>query len=304
MKRSFPTIFLSLLAAGVCFSQAVPNSAAVKWEKYSVPEHNVSVLLPRMPIRIDRNITCSGEETRQYGAYTDGGVYVLSVTKRVEPPFRCQRIGGIKQIDFETRLATLMEAPRVGEVTKTDISKGALQGKKIQNKNGAYYLYNDPEHDRWFELWIMGVDETKAEAKNFLDSFEIEKKTTGINIKDGAPSAGGDDMADPEGPVAATPLLNPTGKGDSDSTGVQVILKTIPQYTEEARRNRISGTVILRVRFLRNGAIGSITPMATLQGGLTEQAIAATRKIVFVPAKIKGVFTSTEKTIEHRFNTF
>jgi len=304
MKRSFPTIIVVLLAAGVCFSQALPGSTAVKWEKYSVPEHNVSVLLPRMPIRIDRNITCSGEETRQYGAYTDGGVYVLSVTKKVEPPFRCQRIGGIKQIDFETRLATLKEAPRVGEVTQTDISKGGLQGKKIQNKNGAYYLYNDPEHDRWFELWIMGVDETKAEAKNFLDSFEIEKKTTGVNIKDGALAAGGDEMADPEGTIAASPPYDPTGKRESDSTGVQVILKSIPTYTEEARRSRISGTVILRVKFLRNGTIGSITPMATLPGGLTEQAIAATRKIVFVPAKIKGVFTSTEKTIEHSFSTY
>ena len=303
MKRSFPTIIFVLAAAGVCFSQAAPNSTAVKWEKYSVPEHNVSVLLPRMPVRIDRNITCSGEETRQYGAYTDGGVYVLSVTKKVEPPFRCQRIGGIKQIDFETRLAALT-GPQAGEVTQTDTSRAGLQGKKIQNKNGAYYLYNDPEHDRWYELWIMGVGETKAEAKSFLDSFEIEKKTTGINIKDGAPAAGGDEMADPEGIVAAAPPFDPTGKRESDSTGVQVILKTMPQYTEEARRSRISGTVILRVRFLRNGSIGSITPMATLPGGLTEQAVAATRKIVFVPAKIKGVYTSTEKTIEHRFSTY
>jgi TonB family protein len=295
MSKSLTIIFAVLLGAGVCFSQ---SGTPAKWEKYSVPQQNVSVLLPRLPVRISRSNPCNGEETKQYGAYTNGAVYVLSVTYKIEPSFFCSQKKSFDQTNFETRLKALTSG-RSGGFTQTDISKAGLEGKKLQNNKGAYYLYNDIEHHRWYELWVIGADETKAEAKNFLDSFEIEKKTTGKDIKEGAGATAGDEMADPEGTVASTPIPE-----ESDSSGVQVVLKIPPAYTEEARKHGVSGTVVLRVKFLRNGSVGSITSVKTLPYGLTEAAITATRKMVFIPAKIKGVFTSTVKTIEHNFNIY
>ena len=67
----------------------------------------------------------------------------------------------------------------------------------------------------------------------------------------------------------------------------RVLFKPEPTYTEDARRNQIVGTVMLRVVFASNGDVVQIHAVRTLPYGLTERAIAAARQIKFVPA-VKG----------------
>lgn len=64
----------------------------------------------------------------------------------------------------------------------------------------------------------------------------------------------------------------------------RVLIKPEPQYTEEARRAQITGTVVLRVVFSRSGQVTNIHAVHSLPFGLTERAIAAARQIRFVPA--------------------
>ena len=52
---------------------------------------------------------------------------------------------------------------------------------------------------------------------------------------------------------------------------------------------------------MANGGIGSISPVKTLPFGLTEQAIFAARKIMFLPARSKGVKISVTKTVQYTF---
>ncbi len=68
----------------------------------------------------------------------------------------------------------------------------------------------------------------------------------------------------------------------------RVLLKPEPQYTEEARRNGITGSVVLRVVFSRLGEVTSIRAIQSLPFGLTERAIAAARLIRFRPATRDG----------------
>src|SRR6185295_6538348 len=63
----------------------------------------------------------------------------------------------------------------------------------------------------------------------------------------------------------------------------RLLSKPEPQYTEEARRNQISGTVVLRVVFSSTGEVLQIRAVRTLPFGLTERAIAAARQIKFTP---------------------
>ena len=72
----------------------------------------------------------------------------------------------------------------------------------------------------------------------------------------------------------------------------------------EARRAGKQGTVILRVTFLANGSIGGISAVKGLPNGLTEQAIAAARRISFEPAKINGSPQSVTKQIEYSFSIY
>ncbi|MDX6528088.1 MAG: periplasmic protein TonB [Blastocatellia bacterium] len=84
----------------------------------------------------------------------------------------------------------------------------------------------------------------------------------------------------------------------------RVLSKPEPQYTEEARRNSITGTVVLRVVFSRTGEVTNIHALQPLGAGLTEKAIAAARQIRFVPARKNGQPVSMYMQLEYNFNLY
>jgi TonB family protein len=86
--------------------------------------------------------------------------------------------------------------------------------------------------------------------------------------------------------------------------GIKILSKPRPGYTDSARQQNIQGTVILRVTFLANGSIGGVSAVKGLGSGLTEQAIAAAKRISFEPAKINGVAQSVTKQIEYSFSIY
>lgn len=88
------------------------------------------------------------------------------------------------------------------------------------------------------------------------------------------------------------------------SKGLNLISKPQPKYTDAARQNNIQGRVTLRITFLANGQIGSISPVSGLSYGLTEQAIAAARQIKFEPAMRNGQAQSVTKTLQYTFTIY
>jgi len=84
----------------------------------------------------------------------------------------------------------------------------------------------------------------------------------------------------------------------------RLLSKPEPQYTEEARRNQISGTVLLRAVFASSGEVGQIRALNQLPFGLTEKAIAAARQIKFVPARKNGRPVSVYMQLEYSFNLY
>ena len=84
----------------------------------------------------------------------------------------------------------------------------------------------------------------------------------------------------------------------------RLLAKPEPQYTEEARRNQITGTVMLRVVFSNAGHVEQIHAVQTLPFGLTEKAIAAARQIRFVPATKAGRPVSVWMQLEYNFNLY
>ena len=84
----------------------------------------------------------------------------------------------------------------------------------------------------------------------------------------------------------------------------RLLSKPEPHYTEEARKNQISGTVVLRVVFSSTGEVVQIRALHTLPFGLTERAIAAARRIEFVPAVKGGQPVSVAMQLEYNFNLY
>ena len=98
--------------------------------------------------------------------------------------------------------------------------------------------------------------------------------------------------------------LNRIYKSPDVSTRPRVISKPEPRYTEQARRDQIMGTVVLRVVFSSSGDVTNINAVQKLGGGLTEKAIAAARQIRFVPATRNGHPVSMYMQLEYNFNLY
>ncbi|HEY0321506.1 MAG TPA: energy transducer TonB, partial [Pyrinomonadaceae bacterium] len=88
------------------------------------------------------------------------------------------------------------------------------------------------------------------------------------------------------------------------SSKARILSRPEPQYTEEARRNQVTGTVVLRAVFGANGAVSNIKAVKGLPDGLTEKAISAARQIRFVPAQKDGRAVSQYIQIEYNFNLY
>jgi TonB family protein len=75
-----------------------------------------------------------------------------------------------------------------------------------------------------------------------------------------------------------------------------------PGYTEEARRNNVSGFVRLRAVLNSSGEVTDIGVVKGLPDGLTEKAVAAARQIKFTHAEKDGRKVSQHVVLEYAFD--
>jgi TonB family protein len=85
------------------------------------------------------------------------------------------------------------------------------------------------------------------------------------------------------------------------STSVEVLSKTTPQYTSEARQLRIQGDVVLRVTFTAGGQVVVQGVVRGLGHGLDEEARRVAEQIRFRPATRNGQAVDSTTTITITF---
>ena len=140
-----------------------------------------------------------------------------------------------------------------------------------------------------------------GQGNSRLGRGQVDDKGDGLGPgKDGGPGGGG------TGPDGGDPFdkLQPVVKVVRVTQAVKILSKPRANYTDKARLDMIQGKVVLKVTFLASGAIGQVTVVSGLPGGLTEQAVAAARTIRFEPAMVDGKAVSVTKTIEYNFAIF
>jgi TonB family protein len=120
------------------------------------------------------------------------------------------------------------------------------------------------------------------------------------NIGDGAKENGGGGIGGGRGGGMSGTVL----RQSEVEQRARLLSKPEPKYTEDARRNGVTGTVMLRVIFSSSGEVVQIQAVQKLPYGLTEQAIAAAREIKFVPAAKGGRPVSVSMQLEYNFNLY
>jgi TonB family protein len=148
------------------------------------------------------------------------------------------------------------------------------------------------------------------------DNFAAAAKFADNRAAAAVVSSGFEQMA-PEHPHRAS-VLALSGEGFGDATmlpaiqihhaglaaalpvtrSVEILAKPRPAYTEDARRQRIEGEVLLEVLFTASGQARVLRTVRGLGHGLDESAIAAAEAIRFRPAERAGV-TADSTAIVH-----
>lgn len=92
--------------------------------------------------------------------------------------------------------------------------------------------------------------------------------------------------------------------GKNGAGSPKILYKERAKYTEEARLNKVQGTVVLSATFTADGHIRNIRVVRGLPDGLSEMAIEAAQKIRFQPATRNGVVITVNATIEFTFSIY
>lgn len=95
-----------------------------------------------------------------------------------------------------------------------------------------------------------------------------------------------------------------TYTGKEVTTKARVLSKPEPAYTERARSQGVTGTVVLRCIFGGDGAVKHFVIIRALPHGLTEASIRAAKKIRFIPATLNGNPVSMFIQLEYNFNLY
>ena len=258
------------------------------WKRYKISEYQISISLPKLPVRIDGNNPCLEEKEKTIPPIKMELFYGFSIITQLKPQKNqfCEKIKKFDENNFKNYLAQvykLSDQPNF-KLNGKDAVKAIIGAK-------TYWFINDNSNKRWFEFWTFGANEDKKEVVEFVNSLNFTKSESDIEINDGAEATIGDE--------------NVTNiEGQSGTTSLNIVVKPRANYTESARRNGVQGTITLRITFLANGGIGNVEVVNGLQDGMTEQTIKAAKKMVFIPQTKDGVYQTTTKTIQYSFTLY
>lgn len=301
-------LLLCIIAPAISSHSQEVSEAPVRWEMYRASDVRAAVLFPKLPIRFDVIDVCSESETVTYYAYAAEMAYSMRViSKKVTSytPTFCRDFNRFGKSTLSRRREQLGERGHKLVSTAVNGDIWVLEGRGTPEH---LLLVDDMKNDRWIELGVSGRDDF-AKRDEFFNSLEFGKSVKGIEIGAGADRMLGDFGVDTSNiapqPAKKTGDTKPQAPAsDAYRSSLVVLSKVKAQYTDKARRNNIQGSVTLRVMFLANGGIGEIEVIKELDHGLTEQAIKAAKKIVFLPQRIDGKPVTTSRPVTFTFNIY
>lgn len=298
MRFRTSAVFLILAAMAALFTAAARGQermARPKWERYTVSSQKASVLLPKKPVVIWEVDWCRQVSSSSYWVYAEEAAYEFRiVTKaREKIPKECETKVKFGQTTFEKRLEELgLSAARPDIIA-------AGKSRKVVSGHTTRWIIDDLKNDRWFELSITHRANIKVDEDRFANSLDLTGKETGLVIGAGSDWIIGDEPGNTGLEIARSEKDVPEPE---QVEKLIIIAKSRASYTDMARQAHIQGSVTLRVTFMANGAVGSVQPVSGLPYGLTEQAIFAARKIVFLPMKRNGKTINTALLVQYAFN--
>jgi TonB family protein len=296
--------FCLLLVLSISLSIICSAQESSEWQRYAGNDEEFSALLPDEPSvsEVFRPVKDNKKPKsgRMYASYSDGVVYAmisldnpnqkdaLDVFISEYPQYRVFH----SSFNFER------------EVTLNGF-KGRQYSLTSNTVNGTVLFYMTSKRVYIFEA--VSDDQSKPSVNKFLKSLTLDGKTKGkdlarISLDEDAVVA----TSSAPTPITTTQstLEGRIYKPSDTTRKVVIVTSPQPQYTEEARKNQIAGTVVLRGVFASSGKLTNIRILSGLEHGLTKKAMEAASKIKFIPATKDGQYVSQYIQIEYNFNLY
>jgi len=278
--------------------QSGTSSAPVVWERYKFSNTAISIMLPKIPVALDRYDPCHQFVKNSYFAYADNAVYELTVVEKsyAEFPTHCTTKLPFSKSTLADRLTELRNDPE--KSVETTESRRGYHVNKSAAVDATRWIVDDLERNRWIEVAVVKRFDSSADEDKFFDSLDVALDLANAR---GKQASLGSDRTLGDADLKTPPVTNSPKAALTEP--LRIIITPKASYTEDARKKNTEGTVRLKVTLMANGGVGYIEVVQGLEG-LTDQAIAAAKKIVFLPRRVNGVPVSVIKTIEYGFSIF
>lgn len=214
---------------------------------------------------------------RDYSGYGDGLVFIIESYKVNHP----------KEI-----LGELLSQNARGANFDRELSFGGLTANQYRANNSRFHsrLISFVTKQHVYFLTLATLDDTNSAADRFLSAFRLRTPQ---------------DLNNP-GSATESSDANPSDVLSSRDVDRRVVIawKPIAGYTERARMDRVSGTVVVEGVFAPNGYVTNIKVIKELKDGLSERAVECTRSIRFFPAEKNGKPAAQSLHVEYNFNLY
>lgn len=309
-------------------SSYAQNSAPVVWERYRISDTEVSFLFPKMPVREENVNSCNELRSSRFYVYAEGAVYEFGVYEKLPKSAGYRCYGTLIPFGESTLRKRLDEIAKsrfevLGSMTKIE----GRDANRFASAEWTRVVISDVDKGkRWIELAVHHYGGDTPDFDRFLKSIEFSAKT-GKEIGDGVDSVLPDPV--PKIPLAApaagtdpTKAASHSGNGAGAGSGslsnstdptpatpvksdpYRTISQPKARYTDAARNANVEGPVRVKATLLASGGVGSVVVVKELSHGLTENAIAAAKRIVFLPKRVNGTPVTVVVTREYTFTIY
>ena len=283
--------WLSAFAQTTNTSASMVQSGTI-WETYTVSGEEFSVQLPVLPAlsTYDRFIDKLNKYRRERigAAYADGVVYTVDSYQNLT---RQQGLDALIPELYQADPGTLKRELMLDNV------RGREYVFQYGDLNGVRQFYITSDHFYVFTAVGASLGNRDTGIPKFLASIHFAKTPKGVPLLDGP-------GMQPDVGSAAAAYEREIFKGKDLTTKARIMSKPEPSYTEQARKDQITGTIVIKCVFAASGAVTNLVVLSTLPDGLTEKAVRAAKQIRFIPPQKDGRFVSMYIQLEYNFNLY
>jgi TonB family protein len=212
------------------------------------------------------------------------------------------------------------EQPHARMIYKSELTMRAYRGReyslRLGDATGTTRFYLDGP--RVCVLVGLGARRNSARMQTFFNGFRVKPPIRLRSLPVAATLVGdpllippdtrtlsyGRKLPDDQSRTATPQGYDRIFAAKETTHPARILSKPEPQYTEAARSNQVSGTVVLRVVLSKEGRVENIRMVSGLPHGLTQAAITAAGQLKFTPATKDGHVVSQYAGLEYNFNPY